>query len=99
LLLAAFLAPASNPAEAHWIRLHSPNFELYTSAGARNARDTLKEFERVRSFFLQAFKGPVAKPSPVRLVAFSSTKEYEPFRPNEFATAYYHQMAERDYIV
>jgi Flp pilus assembly protein TadD len=98
-MLAALFAPASNTAEARWIRLHSPNFELYSSAGVRNARDTLKEFERVRSFFLQALGGPVAKPSPVRLVTFNSTKEYEPFRPNEFAIAYYHEMAQRDYIV
>jgi tetratricopeptide (TPR) repeat protein len=99
IIVAALLAPPSNPAEAHWIKLQSPNFELYTSAGARNARDTLKQFERVHSFFLQAFKGPAAKPSPVRLVAFNAAKEYEPFRPNEFAIAYYHQTPERDYIV
>jgi tetratricopeptide (TPR) repeat protein len=99
LLLAALFAPVCNSAESHWIRLHSENFELYTSAGARNARDTLKEFERVRSFFLQALGGPVAKPSPVRLVAFSNAKEYEPYRLNEFATAYYHQTPDRDYIV
>jgi tetratricopeptide (TPR) repeat protein len=99
LLLAALFAPVCNSAESHWIRLHSANFELYTSAGVRNARDTLKEFERVRSFFLQALGGPVAKPLPVRLVAFSNAKEYEPYRPNEFATAYYHETLERDYIV
>jgi Tfp pilus assembly protein PilF len=99
ILLAALAAPVSNPAEARWVRLHSPNFELYTSAGARNARDTLKEFERVRSFFLQAFKGPMGNPSPVRLVAFGSIKEYEPYRLNSFADAYYQQTPDRDYIV
>src|SRR5262249_22300241 len=33
------------------------------------------------------------------MVAFSSEKEYEPYRPNEFAVAYYMPGAERDTIV
>ena len=99
ILLAAAAATESYGAEARWIRLHSQNFELYTSAGERNARDTLREFERVRSFFLQAFKRPVAGGQPVRLVAFRSAKEYEPYRPNEFATAFYQEVADRDYII
>ena len=86
-------------AESHWIRLRSSNFELYSSSNLRSARDTIREFEQVRGFFLQAFGGPPAKPVPVRLVAFGSTKEYEPYRLNEFAIAYYHQTPDRDYIV
>jgi len=77
-LLTLTVVTRSHSAEVHWIRLHSANFELYTSAGARNARDTLKQFERVHSFFLQALGGPVAKPSPVRLIAFNSAKESSP---------------------
>jgi len=89
----------SSAAELRWIRLQSPNFELYSSAGARSARDTLREFEQVRGFFIQAFGGPPAKAVPVRLAAFGSAREYEPYRINEFATAFYHQAAGRDYIV
>ena len=86
-------------AESKWIRLKSANFELYSSAGLRNARETLKEFEQVRGFFLQVFGGPPAKPVPVRLVVFGSAKEYEPYRYNEFSTAYYQPTADHDYIV
>jgi tetratricopeptide (TPR) repeat protein len=89
----------ASAAESRWIRLQSPNFELYTSAGPRNARDTLREFEQVRGFFIQAFGGPPAKAMPVRLVTFGSQREYEPYRINEFATAFYHQARGRDYIV
>jgi Flp pilus assembly protein TadD len=85
--------------ESRWIRLKSDNFELYSGGNARSARDTLKEFEQVRGFFIQASGGHSAKSTPVRLVAFGSTKEYEPYRINEFAIAYYHQTADRDYIV
>lgn len=90
---------SSNAAENRWIRLQSTHFEMYSSAGPRTARDTIREFEQVRGFFIQAFGGQPAKPLPVRLVAFSSSKEFEPYRLNEFATAYYHQTGDRDYIV
>ena len=89
----------SHAAESRWIRLRSDNFELFSSASPRSARDTIREFEQVRGFFLQAFGGPPARPMPVRLVAFGSPKEFEPYRLNEFATAYYHQTADHDYIV
>src|SRR3954467_12093963 len=97
--LLLFFPPDLKSAEPHWIRLNSANFEMYSSAGVRGARDTLKEFEQVRGFFMQALGGTPAKPVPVRLVAFGSAKEYEPYRLNEFAIAYYHQTADRDYIV
>ena len=72
---------------------------MYSSAGQRASIDTLREFEQVRGFFLQLFTTPPGKPLPVRLVAFGSPKEFEPYRFNEFATAYYHEMPDRDYIV
>jgi Flp pilus assembly protein TadD len=72
---------------------------MYSGAGARNARDTIREFEQVRGFFAQVFGGPPGKPVPVRLVTFGSAREYEPYRLNEYAIAYYHPTADRDYIV
>jgi tetratricopeptide (TPR) repeat protein len=98
----AFLAIAVAPlhsAESPWIRLQSANFELYSSTSSRGARDTIRVFEQVRGFFLQVFATQPAKPVPVRLVAFRSPKEFEPYRPNDFAAAYYHPGAGRDYIV
>jgi Flp pilus assembly protein TadD len=99
LALPGLLITGSYGAESRWIRLRSSNFEMYTSAGSRGARDTIREFEQVRGFFLQAFKKPPSNPLPVRLVVFGSQKEYAPYAINEFATAYYHQNANRDYIV
>jgi tetratricopeptide (TPR) repeat protein len=98
----AFLLLATGPsyaAESQWIELHSPGFDLYSSASPGSARDTIRQFERVRSFFLQALGGPPAKPASVRLVAFGSSKEFEPYRLNEYAVAYYHPAANYDYIV
>ena len=36
---------------------------------------------------------------PVRIVAFHSQKEFDPYRPSEAATAYFHKGSEHDYIV
>src|SRR6266700_4890906 len=54
--LLALLATTTHPAggaESRWIRMKSANFEMYSSAGARSTRDTIREFEQVRGFFLQ----------------------------------------------
>jgi tetratricopeptide (TPR) repeat protein len=92
------IAP-SFAADSHWIHLQTTNFEMYSSAGPHTALDTIREFEQVRGFFLQSFGGPATEPVPVRLVAFATPKEYEPYRPNEFAVAFYHESSNRDYIV
>jgi hypothetical protein len=86
-------------ADAHWTRIASPNFEMYTTAGERNARDTIRYFEQVRGFFAQMMPHALEKPSQVRILAFNSEKEYAPYRLNDYATAYYHSSGDHDYIV
>ncbi len=82
-------------AEARWIRLRSAHFEMFTTASERDARETLRYFEQVRSFFSQ---GMGSIPT-VRIVGFNSRKEYEPYRINNFATAFYHGTDSTDEIV
>jgi hypothetical protein len=86
-------------ADVKWIKLKSPNFEMYTTAGERNARDTLRYFEQVREFFVQAMGSMPGKSLPVRIIAFNSKKEYEPYRINNFATAFYHSTGTSEGIV
>ncbi len=60
----------------------------------------LQHFERVRSFFDSVLAGGAKqRAEPVRVVVFGSKKEYDQYRLNEFAAAYYMQMNGRDYIV
>ncbi|MCU1337147.1 MAG: hypothetical protein JWO19_2728 [Bryobacterales bacterium] len=99
LLICALFCAVDAYSESKWIRMQSPNFEAYSSAGERDTRDTLRYFERVRDFFLQVNKREPPKPLPVYVVMFGSEKEYAPYRFNEFATAYYFGGADRDYIV
>src|SRR5579883_2466623 len=98
LLCVLAVATLSGAREPHWLRMRSANFEIYSSAGERATRDTLGHFEQVRSFFLQTLAKRMTS-DRVFIVAFGSKKEYEPYRFNEFATAFYHATADRDYIV
>jgi tetratricopeptide (TPR) repeat protein len=99
LVVALMVCCPSNAGESRWIRLQTPDFEIYSSAGPRTARDVIHQFEQVRSFFLQLSRGSTARPAPVRLVVFGSAKEFARYRPNEIADAYYQETPDRDYIV
>jgi tetratricopeptide (TPR) repeat protein len=99
LVISALLAAANAYSESKWIRMQSPNFDAYSSAGERDTRDALRYFERVRDFFLQINQREPPRPVPVYVVVFGSEKEYVPYRLNEFAAAYYFGGADRDYIV
>jgi tetratricopeptide (TPR) repeat protein len=82
-----------------WLKITSANFELYTTAGERSGRDLIRHFEQVRSFFLQAFGGGLPNGKPARIVAFRDEKEYQPYRPNEFATAFFQPGDAHDFII
>jgi Tfp pilus assembly protein PilF len=97
-IAALFIGPAFG-ADPRWIRMPSGDFEIYSSAGEGETRLALQYFERVRDFFEQAMGGSAQKTDPVRIIIFNSKKEYEPYRPNEFASAFYTKVAGRDYIV
>lgn len=93
LLLAVPLA-----AERRWLKATSPHFELFTTAGERRAKETIQYFEQIRSLFTRFSRA--APPSmPMRLVLFSSEKEYAPYRVSEAAAAYFAPGHDRDYIV
>ncbi len=89
----------ASAADLRWIRMRSQNFEVYSTAGEKSTRETLTYFEQVRGFFAQSMLDKSDNVVPVRIVVFGSMKEYEPYRINEFAVAYYKATAGRDYIV
>lgn len=88
-----------NASAASWLKLTSPNFELFTTTSEKKGREAILYFEQVRDLFLRIRPGSLANPLPVRLIAFQSEKEYKRFRINEFASAYYIGGDTRDYIV
>ncbi len=99
LIAAAFLFTGSKAFASEWLKLTSPNFELYTTTGEKKGREAILYFEQVRDLFVRIRPGSLVNPLPVRLIAFQSEKEYKRFRINEFASAYYIGGDTRDYIV
>ena len=101
LRLVSFLAllPATLSAADQWIRLTTPHFEMYTTAGEKKGREAILYFEQVRSFFLRGSPSKKAPDFPVRIIAFRGEKQYKPYRVNDFAPAYYTGSHDRDYIV
>lgn len=97
-LLAALMAPQPCVAK-DWTKLTSENFELYTTASEGAGKRAIEYFERVRAFFVDAIGMRPISVNKVRLVAFSSEKEYKPYQPTEFSFAYYLPTADRDYII
>ncbi|HXJ43089.1 MAG TPA: hypothetical protein VNH18_27660 [Bryobacteraceae bacterium] len=86
-------------AATQWVKVSTPNFELYTSAGEKAGRDTATHFEQVRAFFAQA--SPVKPPSefPLRIIVFANPEQFAPYSPLPGAGAYFVSGPGRDYIV
>ncbi len=99
LIAAILLLPGGAAWAAGWLKITSPNFELFTTANEKKGREAVLYFEQVRDLFLRIRPGPIANSLPVRLIAFQNEKEYKRFRMNEFAAAYYIGGDTRDYIV
>jgi tetratricopeptide (TPR) repeat protein len=95
----AGLSPETGGSRVQWLRIRSANFELFTTAGEHAGRDLVRHFEQVRGFFLQIFGLQSAGGKPVRIIAFHSAREFDPYRPSEAATAFYHAGSEHDCIV
>jgi tetratricopeptide (TPR) repeat protein len=99
LLCVSLPIPAAGSEGPRWLKIQSPNFELFTTAGERNGREVARHFEQVRAFFLEAMGLGLKSGPPVRIVVFRSDKEFAPYAPNDFAAAFYLGAEDRDYIV
>ena len=99
-VLATVLAEHAAVAAEQWLKLESSHFELYTTAGEKKGREAILYFEQVRDFCARTRRiDDSAMNAPVRIIAFRSDKEFEPYRINEFASAFYLEGYDRDYIV
>jgi tetratricopeptide (TPR) repeat protein len=98
-LVLCLLLVAPLRASADWIYASSRHFEIFTTAGDRTARDTLAQFERIRAFFADHLQLTPPPGRLVRLILFSSEREFRPYRINDAVVAYYRPGPDRDYIV
>ncbi len=99
---ALFLLTALMPAlgsGADWVVARDGQFEVYSQSGEAPARAVLRWFEQLRALVLQETGLDLGGRSPVRVIGFSSEREYEPYRMSATADAYYVGAGDRDYIV
>lgn len=62
-------------AQERWSHLLTPHFEMYTTDGEKRAREVIRYFEQVRSFFVQASPVHGVTEFPVRVVGFKNAKQ------------------------
>jgi tetratricopeptide (TPR) repeat protein len=86
-------------AAERWICVRTSHFEMYTSCEAKQARQMVEVFERVRLFFLQAGTAKNLPETPVKVIAFQSEAEFAPYRLNGHAIAFYQRSHQGDLIV
>jgi tetratricopeptide (TPR) repeat protein len=97
--LCLWAAAAHAALAAEWIRIDSPNFELYASTGEGEARQTLDILEQARAFFRQAQPAMVTAELPVVVLLFDDPKEYRPYSSRDDTPAFFAGDEQRDFLV
>ena len=86
-------------ASESWVRLTTPNFDLYSSLNKKQASFVLSQLEDARTALEALHIATREAGSPVRVIAFSSEREYARFRSNDASAAYYLRAEGQEYIV
>jgi hypothetical protein len=98
-LLVVLLFASRADAADTWTYASSEHFEVYTTAGAGTARQSLAYFERIHTFFAHQLGLNPDQKALTRLIIFSNDRQFAPYRPNANAAAFYQSGVDRDYIV
>jgi Tfp pilus assembly protein PilF len=98
-LLIVLLAATALSAESSWKLARNEHFEVYAQSDDSTARSILLEFEQLRVFFLEHAALDSGQLPPVRVIAFGTEKEYDPYRLRSTSDAYFVGTEGRDYVV
>lgn len=82
-----------------WISVRTEHFEMSTTNSAEDAEATLLALEQARAFFQQTTELISNSSQRLRIIAFRSKEEYEPFRLQSTSFAHYLHSQRGDYIV
>ena len=93
------LGAADEADKDRWVRLATPDFELFTSAGEKSGRETLLQFEQVRGFFLKVWPERAAAEVPLRILVFKTREQFAPYTALHREAAYFTSTSRGDYIV
>ncbi len=95
----ALLWEAAPAVQAEWLRVSSPNFELFTDAGEKAGREVVGRLEQIRQVFRDIGGHWKTSPLPVRAYLFASGQEYQRYRPTPTSRGFFHGGLERNLIV
>ena len=98
-LPAAWCAAAELPhGHGSWVKLATPEFELYTTADEDAGRSLILRLERLR-MVLKPVLGAVHRDRPVCIIEFGSRDEFLPFAPMSRSIGYFLPGTRRDFVV
>ena len=94
------LCLASPPAgSCVWAGLATSYFALFTTDRHENGKDVLELLETARLFFEHSGWAPPDLKQPVDILAFSSGSEFESYRINPGAFAFYQPTRQGDFVI
>lgn len=89
-----------------WLRVTSPNFELFGNAPPQEIRTVAIELEQFRSAIDKTLGDPDSQPARIRVIVFRDAASFAPFRPklsggspDSLATGYFQTGEDLNYIV
>jgi hypothetical protein len=85
--------------QTRWIRVHSDNLELYSTAPEARAKETLRGLEQVRSFYSQLQASKPSKTESLCVVALKADEEYARYKGDQTGIVFTVGGPDRDYLV
>jgi len=98
-LLALSAVPALARPAATWAGCDTPHFAIYTTDPQNRSEDFLHRLDTARRYFEQTGWAARDANPRVEILAFASDKEYDSYRLNPSAFAFYQRTSQGDYIV
>src|SRR5206468_2517556 len=103
-LSALSLGSLASAEPSAWWLAQDNHFQIYSHASGDSARSLLTRFEQLRTFWTEVsipgLGGLLPDPGvPLRVIEFSSAREYEEFQTHRAADAYYVASDGGEYIV
>jgi tetratricopeptide (TPR) repeat protein len=96
-LLLAVAAPADQV--SRWSRLSSGSISVYTEEDPALAVPLLRAFSQLRAILADTSAFPINQSAALKVIAFRSEAEFNPYRLNAASCAFYQQTHRSEYIV
>jgi Flp pilus assembly protein TadD len=94
-----FCQGASTGTDAVWSRVSDGKIAIYTKDKPSKATPLLKDFSQLRRVVSETSGFAIGRDAALKVIAFQSESEFNPYRLNEGSCAFYQQTHRGEYIV